>query len=334
MAHPGDAIARIFREADNFLVAAHHNPDGDALGATAALAHLLLFLGKNVRLYNVSGIPEDLAWLDLGAPLVSRLEDLGNFTPDVAVMADCAEPHRAGEEFAAALAAGRFPHTVVIDHHTGAPDFAEISWVDPQAAATCLLVGKLAQRMGHDLSGPLGEGVYLGLISDTGSFTFSNTGADVFDMAGTIVRQGLDLGSFTARHANNWTLPRLHLWGELFCRTGLAHNGQVAYAVVPEGLLEKYGLDNRALEEFAAWLRRLRGVQVGIFIRPDGPGKSKASLRSSAAINVQRVAALLGGGGHKNAAGVGMAVSVDKALETLLPLVRDALGESCECGND
>ena len=325
MSRSKDSIARVFREDDDFLIAAHHNPDGDALGATAALAHLLRFLGKNARLYNVSGVPEDLEWLDLGAPLVSRLDDLGDFTPRVAVMADCAEPHRAGEEFAAALASGRFPRTVVIDHHTGTPDFAEISWVDPHAAAACLLVGELAQSMGHDLSGPLGEAVYLGLVSDTGSFTFSNTGAEVFDMAATIVRQGLDLGSFTVRYADNWTLPRLRLWGELFCRTGLADDGRVAYAVVPEGLLEDLGLDGRALEGFASWLRRLRGVRVGIFIRPDGPGKSKVSLRSAVDVDVRRVAALLGGGGHRNAAGVALHVPVEKALDVLLPLVGDAL---------
>ena len=325
MGEPKDRIARLFREADDFLVVAHHNPDGDALGATAALAHLLLFLGKRVRLYNESGVPEDLAWLDLGAPLVSRLADLHDFTPRVAVIADCAEPDRTGGEFAAALAAGRFSHVVVIDHHTGTPVFGDIRWVEPHAAATCLLVGELAQSMGHDLSGPLGEAVYLGLVSDTGSFTFANTGADVFDMAAVIARRGLDLDSFTARRANNWTLPRLHVWGELFCGTKLAHDGQIAYAVAPEGLLEQYGLDNRALEEFVSWLRRLRGVHVGIFIRPDGPGKSKVSLRSSSEVDVQKIAARLGGGGHKNAAGVALNAPVNEALHILLPLAGDAV---------
>lgn len=327
MIRPKDRIARIFCEADNFLIVSHYNPDGDALGATAALAHLLLRLGKQVRLYNESGVPEDLAWLDLGAPLVSQLDDLGDFAPQVAVIVDCAEAHRAGREFAAALAAGDFLHTVVIDHHTATQEFAEISWVDPHAAATCLLVGELVQSMGQELSGPLGEAVYLGLVADTGSFTFSNTGADVFDMAAAIVRQGLNLGSFTARYANTWTLPQMHLWGELFANTGLAHNGQVAYAVVPEGLLEKFELGSRALEGFASWLRRLRNVRVGIFIRPDGPGRSKASLRSADGVDVRKVAALLGGGGHRSAAGVALDVPVDAALKTLLSLVDDILDD-------
>lgn len=313
-----ETMAVFLRDHRSVLVAAHRNPDGDAIGASAALAHLIRRAGGRAVIYNTSGVPADLAWVDLGAPLATRLDELGGFEPDAVVLVDCALPSRVGGDLAEALQAGRFPAVGVIDHHMGDAPLADVAWIEPQAAAASLMVGKLALAMGQPLDGALGEAVYLGLVSDTGSFSFSNTDAEALEMACAIVKAGLDVGAFTERREHVWTLSRLRLWGELVGRVRLDASGRIAGAAVPRALLERYGENARALEGFSSRMRTLQGVRVAILAREEEGGVSRASLRSGPGVDVRRLAAMFGGGGHEHAAGATLEGDAPGALSRLM----------------
>ena len=320
-----EAIARFIREHDDFLVTAHSSPDGDAIGSMSALAWLLRCEGKNVRLYNASPMPDDLAWLELCAPYVTCLEDLGDFQPRAAILVDCSESARVGGDLAETLDAGHIPALAVIDHHLVQPQKADAAWVKPDAASSSLLVGQLARSMGHTLNGGLGESVYLGLVADTGSFSFSNTNAEAFEMARLVVEAGLDVGAFTEQRDHVWSLEKLRLWGELANRIQLFYGGKLACLAVPKALLERYGQDGRALEGFSSRMRTIRGVRASILVREGEGGKSKASLRSGAGVDVRAIAQRAGGGGHEHAAGVTMDADADVLLAKLVELAGEVL---------
>ncbi len=193
---PLTAVRRLLETGNNFLVAGHENPDGDALGATAAMGFILQALGKNYRLYGASGVPEQFAWLELPAPLHSELNTLGDFVPDWYLILDCGDPFRMGRELMQAVTPSKI---INIDHHLNNPKFGAVDWVDPGQAAVGEMAGQLAKALDIPLSGGLGEAVYLALVTDTGNFSYGNTKPETLELAASIIRQGLDPGD--RRHA-------------------------------------------------------------------------------------------------------------------------------------
>lgn len=314
------SLAGALRAGRHMLVISHVNPDGDAVGSAVAMAHIGLHLGVETRILLVSGVPSYLSWLALPVPVVRTLDDLGDWRPDLAVFVDCGDLARAGLDRAGQSASDllRDARILNIDHHISNPGFGDLNWVEPSRSATGELVGLLAEHLGLSLSGDLGEALYLALVSDTGDFSYANTTPACFAMASRIMDAGLDMASFTERYVNTWTLSRLHLWGRLLSEVSLHEDGAVAVSVVPRQYLEELGLKKEDLEGFASWLRKLRGVRVGLFIREDGRGLCKISLRSMGDVDVREVAALYGGGGHAAAAGAELSLPPAKVAERVL----------------
>lgn len=327
-----DSLEPAFRAAGRALVATHISPDGDAVGSAAALAHIAVSLGAETRIFLPEPLPTALSPLALPAPVVKSLADCDGWAPDLVITADCGAAKRAGPDMAALLARERFPapawreaRSVNIDHHHGNPAFADINWVEPERAATGELVGAFAESLGLPLTGGLGEALYLALVTDTGNFTYANTTADCLRLAARIVAAGLDVADFTERYENVWSIKRMHLWGRLLSELSVHENGAVVACVVPRRYLDDLGLDNGDLEGFASWMRRLRGARASLFVREDGPGNSKISLRSMGDVDVRAVAALFGGGGHTAAAGAEIALPPEEAAGVVLEALKKHL---------
>ena len=312
------------------LAVTHMNPDGDAIGSLAAFGRVALALGKDVRLYCVTPIAAHLAWLPLPAPLVRSLAELETWQPDLVVVLDCADEKRAGEEMEALLVAVKAaprahgPATACIDHHTGNPLFAHANWVDSTQSATGAMVALLAKEFGQPLSGGLGEALYLALVSDTGSFSYANTTALALQLAADIVADGLNVAAFTSKYENNWSIARLHLWGQIMAEVDLYCDGALVVSVVTQEHLDRFEAKPTDLENFASWLRRIQGVRVVLFARVSRKG-TKISLRSMGDVNVRDVAAKFGGGGHVGAAGIELAVKPQEAAAMVLAELQTVL---------
>jgi phosphoesterase RecJ-like protein len=328
------AAAELLLQRRKILVTTHMNPDGDALGSMCALAVICLELGKEARLVCPSAVPGFLSWVELPLPLYSGYAELGDWAPDLAVFLDCGRPERAGTD-AGELARGNGPagwgrvDILNIDHHGDNPGFGLVNFVEEKAGATAELVGLLAEHLGLALSGPLGENIYLGLSADSGNFSFSNTTPSLFSMAARIVRNGLKVEEFIAKSENNWSMGRMRLWGELLLHLRLFAEGQVASVLITNELLAKHHCKAGDLEGLVSFLRHLRSVKVSLLVRERAEG-SKISLRSkggAGSVDVQRVAARLGGGGHRSASAAELPLppaAAEKAvLEILLPAVEE-----------
>ena len=322
-----DDICQILKKKDNFLIVSHVNPDGDAVGSAVGIGAILQKLGKSFRLYNVSGTPEALAWASPW-PVASSLGELTDFKADVCITVDCGDSNRVGPEIEKMLLTQAFPLSINIDHHRENPLFASYNWVDPSMAATAILVGLLAKKLGLELSDTLGQAVYLGLVTDTGSFSYANTDSRCLSLAAEIVDLGLDVGTFSENLDNTWSMERMRFWGKLFTEINLVHNGAIAYVAVSTKMLSEAGLDVADLNDFASWMRRIKGTLVTAMIRENADAKIKVSLRSAKNVNVQKVASSFGGGGHINAAAYETSGNLDAAVDNLLPLLSSALEEA------
>jgi phosphoesterase RecJ-like protein len=331
------ALEQAFKEARRVLIAAHVAPDGDAVGSAAALAHIALHFGRDTRVLLDTDPYSARQAAALPAPRVSCCAELEGFVPDLVIFADCGDASRAGAEMRSLIESGVFPGTegvrpriVDMDHHADNPGYGHINLIYPACAAASELVGRFAEHLGLPLSGDLGEAVYLGLVTDTGNFTFSNTTADSLTMAARIVAAGLDVADFTGRVDNTWSLARMRLWGKLMNSVTLHAGGAVSCCLVRRARLDEAGLSAEDLEGFSSRLRCLKGVRVGLFVREEAERKCRVSLRSMGDFDVRAVAALFGGGGHPSAAGATLLLDPDDAARVLLEKLEDELRREAE----
>ncbi|WP_461211127.1 DHH family phosphoesterase [Desulfocurvus sp. DL9XJH121] len=312
MTSPARTISALISGAESFLIASHSSPDGDALGSSAALGFLLKALGKRVAIYNESGLPDQYAWLPLPCPVVAEVPD-EDF--DWTIALDCGDQARLG-----AALGERFPEkgSMNIDHHLGNPEYAEVNWVDPRYAAVGAMICDLARELSVPLSGGLGMAAYLAIVTDTGYFSYGSTRPETLEACAEIMRQGLDPAAFNDRLQNQWSLNRLKLWSMVLGDCSLHMDGAVGLMRVSREMLETTGTGKEDTEQLVNLMRRVKSVRAAILLREDGDELTKASLRSSGEVNVQAVAAALGGGGHKNAAGCTVHASLAEAEAVVL----------------
>ena len=322
------AVLEQLRQHDRFIVCAHASPDGDAVGSTAIMGYILKALGKQVILYNASGLPDYLRWLPQPCYWHTHLSPLP-FSPEVAIVLDCGEAHRTGEDMAASLAAG-LP-CINIDHHRGNPLFGTLAnWVDHNFAATAQPLAYLAQAAGIALTGGLAKNLGLALITDTGGFAHGNTNVHVLALTTHLVGLGLDITALREQLDHQWSLGRMRLWGRLMGSVATRRRDTIAFIAIPYALFQETGASKEDLEGFVDIMRRLKGVKATIMLREDKPNLCKFSLRSAGDIDVRAAAMSLHGGGHKNAAGGTIKLPLQEAAEAVLQAVSEELDQEGE----
>lgn len=317
-----EKILELLQREDRILIAAHTNPDGDAVGACAALGWMLRLMDKNVLLYNSTGFPDYLSWLRLPGPVITKVEDLP-CPPALIVALDCGDAARLGDDLQPLLAT---TPVINIDHHLGNPEFGSAAnWVDPTMSATGEMVGHVVEAMHLPLHGALGEALYVALVSDTGSFGYGNTTPECMRLASRLLDSGLNVADVRSKLDNTWSESRMRLWGLLMRDARITENGKLGSVIITKDMLEKMGASKDDTEGFVEQMRRVKGVRVSLLLREvesNGKPATKISLRSSGPDDVRAVAVQFGGGGHKNAAGATLDLEPEKAINVVLPYVR------------
>jgi phosphoesterase RecJ-like protein len=289
-------ILEHWQKKDFFLLLAHVNPDGDALGSLCGLAHLLDIWGKKGNILVPDRIPDRFSWLESPWPLISSIPS--DVDPCVVVL-DCADLDRVGHELAGKL---ENRYLVNIDHHTGNTHFGTLNWVDPALSSVGEMIALTARKLGIPLRNSLAEALYLAIMADTGSLSYSNTTPQTLDIVSEILTLGLDVNSFQARAQRQGRLEKLHLHGRAMQDVTLRAGGKIGIIRATQEMMEQTGAAQEDCDGLVDYVRTLRGVVVAVSLRevPDG---IKFSLRTWGEVNVQAIAADLGGGGHPNAAG-------------------------------
>lgn len=307
---------------NNILLAAHINPDGDALGSLAACGEILQRLGKNFYLYCPSGVPRYLDFLPLPGKVYHSLSELPS-APDFAIYLDCSEPRRLGAELA--LHYKDWP-SVNIDHHISPVELGSLAnFIRPEASATVQLVAYTSLALNIELSGRLANAIGLGLITDTGGFCHDNTTALVFNLAGLLANLGCEFSWLRQNLQHTWTIGNAHLWGSLLKELKLEAEGRIALAEVTAKTLKHFHCEAEDLEGLVDLFGRIKSVKTACLIREDGPDCCKFSLRSHGTIDVRKMAVEAGGGGHENAAGGTLRLPIEEAGQLLTEIIRKHL---------
>ena len=315
-----DRIAEILQGEDDFLIVSHYNPDGDAIGSMAAMGWILTSLGKRFRLYNTSGMPERLTWLNLPGILE---EELPRDKPQWTIVLDCGDASRVGLDLCKRLSKSG---VINIDHHQGNPLFAQLNWVDPEISSTGEMIALLADRLDVPLSGDLGEAIYLALVSDTGWFSYGNTSASTMELAAEIIRLGLRPELFTPRLQYNWTAAKVHLLGLVMSRARLYAQGKIGVVSASRDDFSATGATGEDTEGMVDIIRNVHTVDIAVSFREEGSQKVKFSLRSTGDTDIRQVAVRFGGGGHINASGGTINASMESAERQMIRMIREVFG--------
>ena len=291
------AICRVLREKDRFLIACHENPEGDAIGSELALALALRKMGKTATVLNADPVPANLLFLP-GAGTVVFAEDGSKY--DVAVVVDCASPERTGR---VSQELRKCPLLVNIDHHRTNGDLGELSLVDPDAAATGLLIHRVLSAMGYEIDLDVATNIYVAVLTDTGSFHYGSSSPEAFEVAGEMVRRGVDPWAVAEQVYETQSADRLRLLGRVLDSLEVSADGRVACITTMQEDLREFASGKDALEGFINYPRSIVGVEVAVSFREEEGGVFRVSFRSKGRVDVSAVAARFGGGGHRNAAG-------------------------------
>jgi bifunctional oligoribonuclease and PAP phosphatase NrnA len=308
------ALASAYREAaaaiaaaPRILVVAHESPDGDALGSLVAASRALAAAGHDVTSYlsDAVPIPTDLAFLADGVELVSTPPA----DPDdrLVLALDCGSAARIGVD--AARIAGEGAVIVNVDHHHDNTLFGTVDVVDPDAACTTRMVATLLEAMGIPLASldlPAREALYVGLVTDTGRFQYSNTSPDALRFAAGLVESGVEPQVIFRRVYESLPVERARLIGLAVGRTRLELDGRLALTTVDQADFRAAGAREEHAEGIIDVLRSVRGVEVACVLRARSePPHVKGSMRgaSGGVVDVSAIARRFGGGGHPQAAG-------------------------------
>ena len=316
-----DALTRAAKaidEAELVALACHVTPDGDALGSTLALHHVLAAAGKN----SIASFPEPFEvaphYRDLqGLELLSHPHE---FPKQPAVMAtfDCGSLERLGELRANAEAASEL---IVVDHHISNERYGTINVIDPAAAASGVLVRRLIDRLGLPLTRDAAVCLYAALVCDTGRFQYESTNASVFALAGELVGFDVPVSALSRTLFEEHRFAYLQLLAEALGAAELVREQSFVWTAVTQDMLKRHGVTLDEVEGLIDIVRRTAEADVACVLKEEPNGTVKVSLRSVGAADVRHLAAAHGGGGHRFAAGftsdVGIADTVERIRAAL-----------------
>lgn len=312
-------IVEAIRHSRSVLITSHEGPDGDAIGSSLGMAAFLRAIGKQVTVHLADPVPELYRFLP-GAELVRA--DIPDQDFDLAFVLDVGEFRRAGKQFSAFKRIGQ---TVNLDHHLTCENFGAYNLIDDQAAATGLLVWRIAKSFGFTADYDTALCLYVAILTDTGSFRYSNANREAFAVAGELMEQGgLNAWTVSEKLYESQPRKRLELLALALPTLEFIRNGQAASLVVTLDMYATTGANAELTDGFINYPRSVAGVEVAIFLRQLDQRTFKVGFRSKGAVNVATLARAFGGGGHHNAAGGTVVGTLDEVKRIVYQAVNEA----------
>lgn len=315
------AIRAAVADDASILLVCHVNPDGDALGSMLAVGQTLRALGAT-RVQATFPGPMELPtpFAELAGRELLVAEEKTDPRPALLISLDAAAESRLGR-FASLLDTVT---SVVLDHHASYTGFGRLPLVDSGAAATAVIAADLVRRLGVPLDAGIAECLYVGVITDTGSFRYDLTTPEVHRLAATLLETGLSPGRISQRVFDTRPFGAVRLYGDVLSRAVLEPDNRLVWTAATLADLERHGQSAYVLEGLIDGIRCAAEAEIACLLKQTGPQEWAVSLRSRGGTDVSKVAVALGGGGHRAAAGFTGRGSADEVMGR----IREALGVS------
>jgi len=305
-----EKIIRLVETNDRFLITSHQRPDGDSIGSQLALAEGLRSLGKNADIVNADPYPKNFQFL----PGVERIRIDSKVADDYQALfiLECNSFERSGisdlNQFV----------SVNIDHHPKNDHFGNLNWVDPKASAVAMLIYRLLRELNVSITSEIAINLYVAILTDTGSFQFSNTNADTFEVARELAAAGADPGQIAQSVMMSQSESKVRLLARLLATLDLDPSRRIAWIFMDQDMLKKTGASAEDTEGVVNYPLSIETVLLCAFFREEGRHSFRVSLRSKDGLDVGSVAEWFGGGGHRNAAGLSLEGPFEEVRDRVL----------------
>ncbi len=301
---------------DNILLITHSNPDGDAVGSIFAMYGILKRLGKNVRC-EIQDIPSVMQML---VP-----EDaFSDFKEENVVSVDLADPKLLKDEINAEYAD---KVCLCIDHHETNVSYAKNTLLKADAAAACEVIFDMLCEAGFEIDTRIARCLYVGIATDTGCFRYANTTAATLRAAASLMEKGVDTGKINTDIFE--TKSRSYVMFETMAMNSLKTylDGKCAVLLITKDMYKKANITESEAQGINALPRQIEGVLAGVTVKERTNGTYKISIRSREPLNASEICALMGGGGHRLAAGCELSGTAQSVINTVLKFVKQAIEE-------
>ena len=313
-------IRDIIRSGSRFLISSHVRLDGDALGSELALYYALRNMGKEAVVYNQDETPRLYAFLPGIDAVVHNLDSLDGY--DAVFLLDCSGLERMGDEW---RRIGAMSTVINIDHHISNDFFSEFSLVDVDASSTGEILYRLMYDMGITITKDIAVNLYTAILTDTGSFRYSNTGKFTFEAAAKLLEAGIDPRWVAEKVYESRSNEQMKLLREALGTLELHEDITTGVMVVSREMMKRADAMPEHTEGFVDLIRSIGSVSVAVFFQETSDDYYKISLRSKGTVNVEKIAAYFGGGGHVNASACKIAGDIGTVKKKVLAVVRASL---------
>lgn len=302
-------------KAQNIILTAHVNPDGDAVGSSLALLLTLKteYKDKNIRLVLQDKIPDTTKFLKY-SEMIERYKEDEVYQTELLIYMDSATKERTGLIYQKV----QTERTISIDHHVSNPEYGDLNCVIRTATSTSEIIFNFIKTCKYKLLKEAADALYLGLINDTGNFSHSNVTKEAFEMAAELLSIGVNSNYIVTNFLNSNSYQALKIVGEALSKFEFFSDKKLSYIYIDSATMDKYNARKEDTEGIVEKILSYNQASVSLFLREETDGKIKGSMRSKYEVDVNKIANLFGGGGHYKAAGFSSSLPATEILKIVL----------------
>ncbi len=309
-----EKLQGFIKQAKKILLSTHINPDGDGIGSGLALLGKLTKMGKKVDFINRDPLPMIYKFLPNSAQVKNTKKITGKY--DLAIVLECPELERNGGIIDYTQ---QSKVTVNLDHHLGNTMYGDLNIVDPKAAAVGEQLYRIMKGLCWEIDKDAATCIYTAIVTDTGSFRYSNTSPETHIIASELLRAGADPEHISSQVYSS-TEQATKLMYQMLSK--LKVEGRMGYSYLTKKMFSDTGAIESETDNFINSIRAIKTVETAMLFKETGPSSVKVSFRSKGTADVNIIARGFKGGGHKHAAGAVIHLPMAKAIKAVLAQVR------------
>ncbi|MCX5695559.1 MAG: bifunctional oligoribonuclease/PAP phosphatase NrnA [Candidatus Omnitrophica bacterium] len=319
-----EKAAAEIRRHKRFLISSHTSPEGDALGSELAFYYLLKKLGKQGVIVNEDPLPAEYDFFPGKEKIRLYKPGLKDIDFDCLAILDCTDLSRVGQ---VKLLNKNNKPVINIDHHISNSKFGTVNLVEPLASSASEIVFKLYKEMRVPFDQDSALLLYAGILTDTGSFRYSNTTAFTHKAVAELLSFNINPNQIYKKIYENIPFADMQLLSKMLTRIHRAAEGRITWVSVPAKMLRHKKLSFDLGDHILSFIRSIKDTQVAALFRENLGGKKEIrfNLRSNGLVDVNKIAQAFGGGGHKTASGCTISGKLSEVRKKVIAKIRQNL---------
>lgn len=308
-------ILNEIKKSNSILLLTHESPDGDAVGSVLAFYHYLTSINKTVDMV-ILDIPKIFNFL----PSIDRVVDITDKSYDLGIIVDCASKERIGQK---EDLFSRCKKTISVDHHGSNTMYCDLNLVEGNISSCCQVVYYLFKEWNIPVTKEIGEVIITGVLTDTNGFGINTVDTNTYKLASEIMEAEINIHSIYDKVLCKKTMSQYELMRIAIDRLEFLCNGKIAFTYILKDDFVKVGAVIGEHEGIVDIGRNIEGVEVSVFLREEDG--FTVSLRSTGAVDVSKIAATIGGGGHFMASGGKLHGTLKETKETIVNEIKKVI---------